>query len=271
MIVMMTDFGLDDPYVGIMKGVIRRISPATEIIDLCHGIPPQQIRIGCLVLSRSMDYFPDGTIFLAVVDPGVGTDRKGIAIQCGPYYLIGPDNGLFSFVDEQRFPGYRMVELDDPDWYRTRYPDSTFHGRDIFAPAAAWLDKGTKFHQLGSPHTDLIRLDFPAARYDDSGRLRVPLLMIDHFGNLIFALNRSEWMEQMGGKRVEIRYRGRRIGEPADCYASGIGEEGELMALFNSDQWLELAVRNGSAASLVGIESIDGQELAVVPIDKSKE
>lgn len=271
MIVILSDFGLEDPYVGIMKGVIRQISPTAEIMDLTHGIPAQQIMIASMVLSHSLEYFPAGTIVLAVVDPGVGSERKGVAIKCGPFYLVGPDNGLFSFVNDSLYPSNEIRTLNNPKFYRTPVPEPTFHGRDIFAPVAAWLDRGIDFVRVGDQQIDLVRLPRPLPR-PESGRIRVPLLMIDHFGNLIFALTRKEFLQYTGIMNYEIHYRGKIVTSLSPYYQAShqSGKATGLMALFNSYGLLELAIRNGSAAALTETSAPDGEELILCLIPGSE-
>src|SRR6516165_5972863 len=157
-IALLTDFGYRDHYGGVMKGVIASISPQAPIIDLTHGIPPQQVLAGALALRESVNFFPRRTVFLAVVDPGVGTDRKPIAVETkGGFRFVGPDNGLLSLAAE-RSEIKRIVELRSPR-YRLPMVSPSFHGRDIFAPAAAWLWRGVPIDELGPPLHTIVQLD----------------------------------------------------------------------------------------------------------------
>src|SRR5574341_2016219 len=140
LITLTTDFGYSDPFVGIMKGVIARINPNAQVIDLSHGIPPQDIMAGALVLRHSVSYFPRGAVHVAIVDPGVGGARRPLLIECDGSYFVGPDNGLLSLALEDKQPA-RIVELSNPS-YHLQSASKTFHGRDIFAPVAAYLSLG---------------------------------------------------------------------------------------------------------------------------------
>lgn len=246
MIVLITDFGLFDPYVGIMKGVINKISPGTNIIDLCHNLPPQSIKTGTFYLQHSYFHFPEKTIFCAVIDPGVGGPRKAILVETEKYYFVGPDNGLFSFlIDNKTDPPVHMYNLDNSDYYYTKSPDNTFHGRDIFAPVAAHLEKGVSANQMGSILPDFIT-NTPLEAFEEDDRLCVPLLHIDHFGNLIFSLTPGQLKDFTAGKEFSIRYKDVHISKIDTTYES----RENLICLFNSYGLLEIALNSGSAAVL---------------------
>lgn len=180
-IALITDFGTMDTYVGVMKAVILSIEPECQLIDLTHEVPPGDIRRGAFFLWQSQPYFPHGTIFLCVVDPGVGTSRKAIALQTKENYFIGPNNGLFTYVCGKN---YQVRQISNPAVWR---PDlsSTFHGRDIFAPAAGHLAKGFPFSYLGDPLEKLELLPYPRLEPIKPNRLKGEILFADRFGNLI--------------------------------------------------------------------------------------
>jgi len=182
-IALITDFGQDDPYVGIMKGVISNLSPRTRLIDLTHDITPGDIQKAGISLWMARPFFPDGTIFLCVVDPGVGTDRKAIILSDGTYTYIGPDNGVFSFG-----LGAELVihEITNPR-YQLPQPSSTFHGRDIFAPAAAYAASGVPLDQFGDQIADIFELPKPELRIE-STRIYGEIIYVDRFGNQITSL-----------------------------------------------------------------------------------
>ena len=182
-IAILTDFGYDDPFVGIMKGVILSIAPQVSIVDITHDIPLGDIKRGAFILWQSRNYFPDGTIFLTVVDPGVGTARRGLIVQTGNQILIGPDNGLFSFVLEKDFEAW---ELENPK-YQLPFPGNTFHGRDIFAPAAAYAATGVHGSLFGSPIDEIQKLPRPRLAIK-TDRLEGEILHSDRFGNLFTSL-----------------------------------------------------------------------------------
>ena len=183
-IALLSDFGLEDPYVGSMKAVLADISPGITLIDLTHLIPPGDIQRGAFVIWQASQDFPPGTVFLCVVDPGVGTDRKAIYLKTGSQIFIGPDNGLFSYLLYQH--DYSCWELSNPD-YQKQDSSDTFHGRDIFAPAAAHAAQGISGDQFGSEVKNLIRLPHPVHLIDE-GSLTGEVLSRDRFGNLFTSL-----------------------------------------------------------------------------------
>ena len=185
-IVILTDFGTSDPFVGIMKGVIASISPGIPIIDLTHEIPPGDIRLGSIILWQSVSYFPKGSIFLCVVDPGVGTHRQPVILETGNYSFVGPDNGLFSLVLSDPF---RAWVLGNPD-LALPDPRSTFHGRDIFAPAAAHAAQGVPGSEFGPKVKTLITDPAPVLESSSSRNLEAEVIHIDRFGNALTSLGR---------------------------------------------------------------------------------
>jgi S-adenosyl-L-methionine hydrolase (adenosine-forming) len=260
-IAIITDFGYRDHYAGVMKGVITSISPRTPIIDLTHGIPPQQVLAGALALRESMAFFPRRTIFLAVVDPGVGTDRKAIAVETkSGFRLVGPDNGLLWLAAEQAGIK-RIVELRSPR-YRLPRVSASFHGRDIFAPAAAWLWRGVPMKQLGPPLQKIARLDVGAPVAESQSELRGEIIYIDSFGNLITNISRTAF-ERFARRRQQCRLsiRIKRHGSLALYKAYAEAPQGAPLAIFGSFDLLEIAVRDGNAA-----KHFDAAEGALVSI-----
>lgn len=249
-IALLTDFGTRDGYLGIMRGVILGIAPASPVVDLTHEIPAQDVDTGAWVLSTAWRYFPRGTIFLAVVDPGVGSARRAIALRAGERLFVGPDNGLFSLVTAQA-PAEEAVSLDNPRYQLPR-PSATFHGRDIFAPAAAHLAAGVPLAALGgalAPES-LVTLALPTPRRDGDA-LVGHVLHVDVFGNLItdFAGPLTDALLAVPG--VSFTVGGMRVTDRALTFAAG--PAGTPFALRDSSGHLAIAVRNGSAASLLGI------------------
>jgi len=238
---LLTDFGLQDPYVGILKGVIWGIAPQVQFIDLSHAIPPQDVAAARFALMTAYPHLPSGTIHLAVVDPGVGSSRRAVAIQTQRGYLVGPDNGLFSGVLEQS-PPLAAVELNRPHYWRTPSPSRTFHGRDIFAPVAAHLANGIPLAELGDPLdvTELVRWDWPPPQLESNG-CRGIIQAIDHFGNGITNLP-GQWVE---GRRWRAWIKGLPI-RSATTFAEG--REGELLALVGSSGWVEIVQNRGNAS-----------------------
>lgn len=238
---LLTDFGLQDPYVGIMKGVILGIAPQARLIDLSHEIPPQDVAAARFALMTAYPYLPSGTIHLAVVDPGVGSSRRAVAIQTETGFLVGPDNGLFSGVLAQT-PALAAVELNRPRYWRTPSPSRTFHGRDIFAPTAAHLANGIPLAELGDPLdvAELVRWDWPQPQEEPDGGRGV-IQSIDRFGNGITTLP-GNWVE---GRNWRAWIKGITI-RSAATFAEG--SEGELLALVGSSGWVEIAQNRGNAS-----------------------
>jgi S-adenosylmethionine hydrolase len=188
-IVILTDFGTADPFVGIMKGVIHQIAPGTPIIDLTHDIPPGDILHGAVTLWQSVEYFAPDSTFLAVVDPGVGTSRRPILVKNEWHHFIAPDNGVLSFILDESAKGWEISnpQLGLPD------PGITFHGRDIFAPAAAHASLGVPARKFGDPISNFNRLASPQLALTRPGQLTGQILFPDRFGNLLTSLGKFNW------------------------------------------------------------------------------
>lgn len=244
LITLTTDFGPGSGDVGVLSGVIWEIAPEARIIDLTHAIPPQDILAAQLVLANSTPYFPDGTIHVVVVDPGVGTERRAIAARLGSQFFVGPDNGLITPLLEraeaERWDS-EVYHLNKPEYWRP-YVSSVFHGRDIFAPAAAHLARGVLLTAMGERINDPIRARIPAPVLDgDTWRGQV--LQIDHFGNLTTNI-RTGHLEGMGA--VQVLIGGQVIEGLSRTY--GDAPPGELIALLDSSNSLSICIVNGSAA-----------------------
>lgn len=181
LIALLTDFGISDPFVGILKGVITNIAPDIPLVDITHEIPPGDVRRAAITLFQASPYFPEGTVFLCIVDPGVGTSRSAIFLKSGKYKFVGPDNGIFTYILEDDF---QVWELRNPE-YALLDPGNTFHGRDIFAPAAAYATLGVPGPEFGPPTTDIARLPLLILESIDSGTIRGEILHSDRFGNLL--------------------------------------------------------------------------------------
>lgn len=250
---LLTDFGLQDGYVGILKGVIARINPGITVIDLSHQIPPQDIATARFVLMNAVPYFPPQTVHVAVVDPGVGSTRRAIAIQIAGGWLVGPDNGLFSGVISQ-FPAIAAVELTVPRYWRTPELSHTFHGRDLFAPVAAHLASGVPLQELGLPidPTSLVQLPLPPLQSSTDLVTRAVTLTgqiqaIDHFGNLITTIpgqhvQNQNWQVQLGNLMIP------------GCRLYSDRPVGELLALVGSHGWVEIAANRGNAREITAVE-----------------
>jgi S-adenosylmethionine hydrolase len=247
-IAILTDFGSRDHYVGVMKGVIARIAPAAPLLDLTHGIPPQSVVAGAIALRESWRFFPKRTIFLAVVDPGVGTQRKAIAIETSAgARFVGPDNGVLSMAAGQA--GIRkIVHLASPR-YQLPAISSTFHGRDIFAPAAAWLSRGTRLDGLGPRISELERIALPSPAIS-ARRIRGEIIYVDGFGNLVSNIPRdavARLRSSFPGNSLSVRIRTSAAMPILNAY--GDARLNAPLATFGSFDLLEIAVRDASAAS----------------------
>ena len=247
LITLLTDFGLQDGYPGIMKGVIWGIAPDAQIADLTHSIHPQDILEGALALGRAAPYFPPGTIHVGVVDPGVGTQRRAMAARIGGCFFVGPDNGLCTALLEQGEP-LQAIQLDQPRFWLPEV-SSSFHGRDIFAPVAAHLANGVPLGDLGSPLAEVVRLTIPqptplpgTERRDRHG-WRGQVIHVDAFGNLATNFTRKHVPD---APVICLRIAGQVI-----CglsHAFGEGRPGELVAILDSSGQVSLCEVNGSAA-----------------------
>ncbi len=249
LIALLTDFGYGDPYVAQMLGVMKSIAPDSEFIHITHNVPPQNIAVAHFLLRYSVDYFPDGTVFLVVVDPGVGSERLPIMIATERFYFVGPDNGLFSRIGEWASPVSSIRYLTNSKYYRTQKISHSFHGRDIFSPVAAWLSNGVPLDKLGPVMESTVSLTLPLLTETADG-LEASLIYIDHFGNLMFNFSREEWTTRVGNRFFRID-----CGEwQIDCLSENFQQKTPLIAHFNSFQLLEIAVPNGNAARLFGLE-----------------
>ncbi len=257
-IALLTDFGMADGYVGVIKGVILGIAPQARLVDLTHEVPPQDIATGAWVLHIAWRYFPAGAIFLCVVDPGVGSTRRPIALAAGDRRFVGPDNGLFSYVLRDAPPDL-VVTLDNAR-YSLSSPSATFHGRDIFAPAAAHLAAGVPLDQLGSPLAAkrLVRLTLSTPQW--RGDLLVAhVLHVDRFGNLITDLEPALTDAVLADARITVELAGSPIAARARTFADAPPDAPALLR--DSSGQLAIAVRNASAAALLG--ATNGTEVLV--------
>jgi len=253
-ITLLTDFGTDDTFVGIMKGVILGIAPGVRLVDLTHSVPPQNVEAAAYHLATAVPYFPDGTIHVAVVDPGVGTSRAALAVATERAIFLAPDNGLLSKVLAIT-PARRIVKIENARWLLPHI-SATFHGRDVFAPAAAHLANGVPLEELGPETTTMTLFPTDSPRRDDSGRLWGRIQHIDRFGNLITDVPAAMlvWTD------VRIDLRDTPIIGLSRTYADVM--PGTPLALIGSHGFLEIAVRNGSAANALGARVGDPVKIA---------
>jgi hypothetical protein len=257
-ITLTTDFTEHDGYVGVMKGVIAGIAPQARVIDLSHTIAPQNVFQAALLLGRSVSYFPAGTVHVSVVDPGVGTARHGIAAQLGRQYFVGPDNGLLTLLYQQAQADgetVRIHALENPD-YRLAQVSRTFHGRDIFAPAAAHLAAGAPLESFGAAVMDPILLDMPRVEKTADGLIG-SIIHVDAFGNLASNI-RAETLADF--ENIHIILRNTVIEGISATF--GNKAQGELVAVIDSFGFLSICVVNGNAAQQLRVGF--GEQLQIV-------
>ncbi|MEO8482912.1 MAG: SAM-dependent chlorinase/fluorinase [Acidobacteriota bacterium] len=257
LIAFLSDFGTRDHYVGVIKGVILSINPEASVVDISHDLPPHDIATAARELAASYRYFPTGTTFLAVVDPGVGSTRRGIAADVGEWRFVAPDNGVLSGVFEET-PPKKVVELTERRYARPTV-SRTFEGRDRFAPAAAWLSKGVHLTALGRPLTDFHMLDLPKPQLDGAVLSGI-VVRIDRFGNVVTNLDRKSCERLTEGVGVlQLTAGGQDISRIVSTYTEI--NPGEIAALFGGTDHLEFAMRTASAAERLAVAPGDPVEL----------
>ena len=242
-VTLLTDFGTHDTFVGSMKGVILGICPEVQLVDLTHEVPPQAITTGAFLLKSAIEYFPKGTIHLAVVDPGVGSFRKAIAVQSHGHTFVGPDNGLFSAALKD-WGIDRVVELTEKKFH-LKNPSSTFHGRDIFAPVAGFLAKGTPFAKLGEKTNHWVWREIPKP-FKASAGWTGEVMWIDRFGNLI-----TNFQKQHLSKPFRLKIGKTVVLNLANHYAEA--KRGTVIGILGSSGNLEISVNGGNAAQKLGV------------------
>ncbi len=247
-IALLSDFGDEDHYAGTMKGVVLGICPDAALVDITHNVPAHDVLAGALELAAAYRYFPAGTIFLVVVDPGVGSSRRGLAAEAGEYRFVAPDNGVLTAVFREVTPR-RVVELTERRYARPTV-SRTFEGRDRFAPAAAWLAKGIQLPAFGRSVSDYQRIDLPAPAVSEHA-IEGVVVRVDRFGNLVTNIDRRTFEKLGQGGRVQIAAAGHTVARLVATYAEI--QSGEICALFGSTDHLELAANAGSAAQQLAL------------------
>lgn len=249
-ITLTTDFGLNDHYVGTIKGVILNLVPEAEIVDICHSVQPYDVLDGALTLAQSYSYFPSGTIHVVVVDPGVGTARRPVLVSTQRHYFVAPDNGVLSLVyeREERLNVWHITA----EHYFLQPVSATFHARDVFAPIAAQLAKGVTPEKLGEAVTDFVRFTAPKPKQVDANTLRGVVLKVDRFGNLITNITPADapglFAENTPAFRMTVA--GYEVQEMKENYAQGV--PGQVFGILGSMGYLEIAANRGAAAKATG-------------------
>ncbi len=259
LVALLTDFGTEDVYVGVMKGVMKRIAPDLKFVDITHAIRPQSVRECALALLHSYRYFPPGTVFLVVVDPGVGSQRRPLLVQAGGYRFVAPDNGALAYVlDEIEIE--KAVVLDNQNFHLNQV-SNTFHGRDVFAPAAAYAARGDiPFEEFGSAAGELASLPRPQL-YVERHKLVGEVTHIDHFGNIITSIGLLHWLDeqriqltlpepeksrQLDAAQASLSVHGQQIQGIVHAYHEA--PRGDLLVQIDSNGYLEIAINQGNAA-----------------------
>ncbi|MCF6158741.1 MAG: hypothetical protein E3K32_09255 [wastewater metagenome] len=264
-ITLLTDFGNQDAYVGIMKGVITRINPSANIIDICHANPPQDIMNGAYLLFTSYKYFPRGTIHVAVIDPGVGSARGIVCVETHDYLFLVPNNGLLSFIAGKEKPE-RIIQVTNRKYFLPA-PSNTFHGRDIFAPVAAHLSLGLKPRQLGTRVDRLECFDIPKPHYKRIGHIEATIISVDRFGNLITSITGEdiEGLKQ-NQKDIEVTVGKKKLVGLQKTYTDV--KAGKPLALLGSTDFLEISVNQGDAQRYFGVKKGDTVCIRLLPRKK---
>ncbi|OFW18524.1 MAG: hypothetical protein A3H97_17625 [Acidobacteria bacterium RIFCSPLOWO2_02_FULL_65_29] len=246
LIALLTDFGLRDHYAGTMKGVVLGICPDAALVDISHEVPAHDVVAGALELASSYRYFPPGAVFLVVVDPGVGSERRAVAVEAGVYRFVAPDNGVLSVVLDE-LPAPHAVEIRERRYARPMI-SRTFEGRDVFAPAAAWLARGLDLAALGPLAGSLVRVDVPVP-VAASDCLVGQVVRVDRFGNLVTNIDRRGFETFVGVETPTIRVGAHEVSRVVETYADA--RAGELCALFGSSDRLEIAMNGLGAATTI--------------------
>lgn len=248
-IALVTDFGVEDVYPGVMKGVIASVNPAANVIDLTHSVLPRNVIQGAFLLYGSYRYFPRGTVFCAVVDPGVGSNRAALAVRTADYFFVGPDNGLM-WQSASDNGIHEIIELSESRFFR-KTVSSTFHGRDVFASAAAHISKGEDVTQMGNGRERMVRL--PLAKFDPAGsHTDIRVLHVDTFGNIILDVLAQDFLSAGG---LSVKVGGVTVSACFQSYHEA--EEGTPFFVTSSSGFVEIAVKNDNAAARLGLEPGD--------------
>jgi S-adenosylmethionine hydrolase len=250
-ITLTTDFGLNDHFVGTMKGVILAIEPDAQIIDICHSVQAFDVLDGALTISQAYSYFPSGTVHMVIVDPGVGTARRPVIVTSERHHFVAPDNGVLSLIyqREERLSARHVTG----EHYFLQPVSNTFHARDVFSPVAAYLAKGVDPVKFGEEVSDFVRFSAPKPKPVNESTLRGVVLKVDRFGNLITNITPQDapmlFTEDASGFKIVIGKR--EITQIKDAYA--LGAPGEVFGILGSMGYLEIAANRGAAAQIIGV------------------
>ncbi len=255
-IALMTDFGYKDGFVGTMKGVILSINPNAVLIDLTHTVSSHNTLEASIVLRTSYHFFPKGTIFLVVIDPGVGSNRRSILVETEDYFFIGPDNGALSFALENE-KIKKIVELNNKKYFLQDI-SNTFHGRDIFAPVAAQLSKGVQISKFGEPTNEYKKFTILSPRIHRHG-VSGKVIYTDHFGNLVTNIS-GGMVQKLSLRKMVIKIKDHKIEKLSSSYADSAA--GQILAVVGSNDCLEIAVNQGNASQIM--KAKEGTEIEII-------
>ena len=258
-IALLTDFGLVDNFVGVMKGVMLKVNPLVNFVDLSHNVDPQDIFGGTLLLKSSFKFFSKGTIFLVVIDPGVGSRRKPIIVKTRNYLFVAPDNGVLSFTAKEN--GIKQIVEIKNDKYLLKSLSSTFHGRDIFAPVAAHLAKGKKLDDFGPAIKRMVQLNFPRPKISKRSLIG-EIIYIDRFGNLVTNIDKPLFKKFVGFKKFKIKIKNELIDKLSHSYVQT--KPGLPLVIFGSFDFLEISLNKASAKDY--FEAKRGDRFKVSPV-----
>jgi S-adenosylmethionine hydrolase len=260
-VTLLTDFGTADYFVGALKGALLDANAGAQVVDITHEIPPHDIEAGAFTLLAAFETFPAGTVHVAVVDPGVGSSRRPIAVASPRHIFVGPDNGIFGYVYERVRP-FRVFHLTNESYFR-KSTSATFHGRDIFAPVAGALARGVRAEELGPEVEDFVRLPFAVPVRQPDGTLVGAIIHIDRFGNCLTNITPRDFPQESFGPRVRIRIGEHEVSSFRRFFADAPDDEtaGTPFAIWGSAGLLELAVFRDSAARVLGAKRGQSVEL----------
>jgi S-adenosylmethionine hydrolase len=259
-VTLLTDFGARDYFVGAMKGALLSVNPDASIVDITHEVAPHDIEEAAFTLLAACETFPAGTVHVAVVDPGVGSARRAIAVEGGGQIYVGPDNGVFGLV-YQRAGNFRVFDIVEERFFRA-HVSPTFHGRDLFAPVAGALSRGTRPDELGPEVTDFVRLPFAAAVVEVGARVSGSVIHVDRFGNCVTNITPCDLDEESLARGARLSVAGREIKTFRRFFADEGGAGVEPFAVWGSAGLLEIAVFRDSAARVLG--AARGSEVEVL-------
>jgi S-adenosylmethionine hydrolase len=261
-VTLLSDFGTADYFAGAMRGAVLAVNPSAQVVDLTHEIPAHDVEAGAFTLAAAFTAFPSGTVHVAVVDPGVGSERAALVVEAAGHRFVGPDNGLFGHVYERADEGLRVHRLRQGDYFKPPV-SATFHGRDLFAPVAGALSRGATPAELDCEEfADFVRLPLARPRPLPDGSLEAAVIHVDRFGNLVTNLTPQHVGEDdLEAGRALLLVGGREVREFRRFYAAGPGDAAEPFAIWGSAGFLEISVNRDSAARL--LDARRGQKIIV--------